>query len=221
MAFHTKKDFAKMCGIPPKNLATYIGRGKVITSGEYINDQLQENIDFLNLRMSVNESKKIEQAEVAPTKIVESILVPEVPVKKIEPAPNIVHPKRKNPAPLIKAPDTGDGTVYSANLKKAQVSLSKVEIETKIKELEYAKLLGKNIPTEHVKVVITQLGKSFATNYKDGADSFLTEIGHRAKITPNKMAELKSLLVEIINRSHEKAIETAKAAVKNIIDEEH
>lgn len=224
MAFHSRQDFAKMCGIKTNELRMYIKRGKVIESGEYFNDQLPENIDFLNHRQLVMESKLIASAEgyVKPEPV--AAVKVEVEVEKLKPVfvPKITEPvKRAQLIPVIKSAPELDGSVYGANLKKAQVSLSKVEIETKIKELEYEKLLGKNIPTEHVKVVITQLGKSFISNYKDGADSFLTEIGHRKKISSTDMAQLKLLLVEIINRSHEKAIEMAKAAVKNIIDEEH
>jgi hypothetical protein len=49
MALHTKKQFAKLCGITTKELSVYAGpkRRKVVYSGDYVDDTIQPNIDFL------------------------------------------------------------------------------------------------------------------------------------------------------------------------------
>lgn len=47
MAFHSKKEFADLCGMPKKSLAVYIVRGKVIVgANDLIDDQVAENKMF-------------------------------------------------------------------------------------------------------------------------------------------------------------------------------
>lgn len=41
MALYTKKEFADICGLPTKNLSTYIGRGKVIVRDDGMIDDAE------------------------------------------------------------------------------------------------------------------------------------------------------------------------------------
>lgn len=59
MPKYTKKEFAAMCGMNTKSLATYIGRGKVVVNDQdLIDDAVGENQGFLLKYSSKKEVKK-------------------------------------------------------------------------------------------------------------------------------------------------------------------
>src|SRR5688572_23421791 len=47
---YKKKEFADLCGIPTNALAVYVQRNKVILSGDYVDDSIEQNRDFLKKR---------------------------------------------------------------------------------------------------------------------------------------------------------------------------
>jgi hypothetical protein len=47
MALHSKKEFAAICGLKTKNLAVYESRGKLVYTGESIDDGIEPNRSFL------------------------------------------------------------------------------------------------------------------------------------------------------------------------------
>lgn len=219
MALLTKPEFAALCKIPTKNLATYIGRAKVIESGGYIDDQNPINAEFLAHRREF----LAEKTEPEP---VENVTVTHEATEIVE-----VKPKSKPLSvrsavkkPVIKsqsAPeDSGFHSMRDRNLEKVKAQTVKLQIEAEIKQLEYDKKRGDLVDTKKVFLIISELGKAIISNYTDGAQSFLQEIGHKKRFTADEQAEYKGTLVRMINRYHDTAIKDALRSLENIIEGE-
>lgn len=245
MALLTKKEFAEICHTTTKIISTYQSRGKILYSGDFIDTSIRENLDFLTKKQEEYAAKYYHEPEepkpettpepvvevvsektkpVKPEKPPKEVKVKPIPEKKVKPLPVYAQPDytKRDARPVLKPqykePDTGAGSVYQLKKDKEAAQLTKVEVETKIKEFEYEKLIGNYLPTDLVRNVITQLGKSFISSYKDGADNFLTEFGHRKRLSAVEIAEMKSQLVILINKSHSFAIRDAKAKINAILD---
>ena len=142
-------------------------------------------------------------------------------------------PKKKNDSPNVKKPTqkklvgpTKDSVnppsedelrLIKLKRRKEKAELDKKLIDIAAAELKYQQSIGKYIPTELVLAIISHLGKSFMTTYKEGADVFLTEITHRKAIPGKETAELKGILIKLINKAQEKAVRQSKTQVKNIL----
>jgi len=100
---------------------------------------------------------------------------------------------------------------------KVQADLDKKNIDIKLAQLKYEQDVGAYLPTDLVISLISHLGKSFLTTYKEGADAFLTEISHRTSMKSSDTAKCKGELIKIINKAHEKAVRHSKTQIKNIL----
>jgi len=198
MALHTKKEFAQLCGITTSNLTTYASRGKVELTGDMVDDTKKINVDFLNYRLQLQKDKETEK-QIKSQKVQKEIDL----FSSSKPAdPTPTHTEEFD-TPLAR--------------KKAMADLDKKLVDTKKAELEYLILKGKHVPTELVRDLFSELGKSFQTTYKDGADALLTEISHRKKLKPDEHATLKGQLTNLINQAHKKAIATAAREVEALV----
>lgn len=204
MAFLKKSEYAKLCGLTTSNITTYVKRGKVIMSGDLIDDADPNNKSFLEYRNSIN-AEKAPPVTLARAGVTES-------TDNITTTP----PEKKKP----NTRSTSE-TVEQQSLFKVQkrAATDKLHIETKLKTLEYNRKLAKLIPTELMSSIIQELGKSFISTYRDGADQFLTQISHKKKLKVKEQAELKGELIDIINDAHSKAIELAKQSMRSVVDE--
>lgn len=203
MALHTKKDFGLLCGLKTKDLSVYIRRGKVVLTGEYINDTDEVNAFFLQ-----KQSEKAIKNDVLPPKIEEktgnsNIVIAEKATKK-----------DKTPAEKLEKL-----TYHQLEKESRLADIAKKEVDTRIAILKEEKLLGISIPTELVKGIISQMGKGFTSSYKDGADSFLIEINKRKNLTATETAELRGELVRIINEASIRALNETKKNMKLILSE--
>lgn len=200
MAILKKKEFAKRCGLTTSNITTYAKRGKLVLSGKK-QDQLDLdnalNRDFLADR----EAKLADSAGSPPTSAAKQ-------------------PTKKADSPPVDVDDSGQTSLHTSLFaKQKQAAIAKAEMETKLKALEYQKKKGNLIPTDLVAAIISELGKSFISSFKDGADQFLTEVGHKKKLNAKERAELKGQLVNIINQSTDKAIGMAKNNFETIVND--
>lgn len=195
MPKYPKREFAEMCGMKTGNLTNYIKRGKVIEKDGEIDGNEPINAQFLESRQA----------------------------KKTKASSN-PQPQKKSSNPGIQKNLLDEIEVTETNKKfatlqnqKAKADLDKKLIDTKTARLNYQILKGKHIPTDMVRDVISELGRSILTNYKDSAESFLTEFSHRAALTPEQHAEMKGILINEINQAHTKAIEATKKQVAAIV----
>ena len=206
MAFHTQADFAKMIGKTRGWLNVYIKRGCPIMSGEFIDDKVEINKRFLDKWVAKQNEQKIPKQ-----KKVKKLKGPTIsePVEIKLKAPNISEP--------VEIPISSPEDDLDRQKKIAEIHFKKTQIEKN--ELQSAKLRGESIPTNMVSGVVSTLGRSFQSSYKNGAEALLLEIVHKAKLSPELEAKFKGKLIELINTAHADAIKEAKTTIETIISE--
>jgi hypothetical protein len=206
MALFTKKDFAALCGIKTNQLSVSISRGNVILSGELIDENDAKNANFLQ-RHREKVLKAPAVTEPSPTK------------ENKKPA-NVALESDVPPITTGKTKPKKTGlSQYEIDLQIKRADLEKKEVDTRIALLKEEKMLGASIPTDLVKSVIGNLSKSMVSWFKDGADHFIIEISKRKSLTNEESAQLKGVLVEIINTSSSKAIAECRKNLKSIIND--
>jgi hypothetical protein len=189
MAFYTKHDFGSLTGFKTNNLSNYIKRGKVILTGGLIDDSIPQNASFLK-KFSERAKNIIVASDTSAIKKESST---------------------KNSA--------SSSTIYGMELKLKRAELAKKAADTIHVQLKIDKLTGASIPTDLVKGVVSQLSKSLISSFKDGADGFLIEISKRKSLTINETAELRGVLINVINQSSTKAIAECKKNIRTIVNE--
>jgi hypothetical protein len=203
MALYKKSQLAKKYGKTPAAVTVSVSRGKLVLSGDYIDDTHPLNQDTLKKWGDKLKNKRHEKSQPPGNKRVDEPVVSHLPEPKgIE-------------DPQVRSDYGGDG--LDAQKKRAEIELKKEQtLKTK---LQNQKLRGESIPTDQVKKVVAMLGHSFQSSYKNSADQFLTDVCHKLKAPPEIEAELKGKLVKLINKSHENAITEAKKQLKSIIEQ--
>lgn len=202
MTCYSRIDFARLCGVESRHLSNYIKRGKVVLTGELVDDKHPTNSSFLQKRR-----EKILQIET---------------VYEIEEKPQqaLQTEKKINIQPVIPDKQPKQNlTQYQLEAEIKKADLAKKEVDTRIALLKEEKLMGVSIPTDLVKVVIANLSKSIISAFKDGADNFLIEISKRKSLSISEIAECRGELIKIINTSSTRAISESKRNVKSIINE--
>jgi len=208
MALHTKKDFAKLCGMKTGNLTNYIKRGKVVQESEppfLIDDTNRINLEFLQNRADYLE-RKSQSGETIPA--IES---------EIDESTSQSLGGSQDKRPLTEAEHKSNQAIATIERQKKKADLQKKIIDTKKAQLEFKILQGQHVPVELIRDTLTELGKSLLTSYKDSADSFITEVSHRHKMPAPVVAELRGKLVSLINEAHHKAVSTAQRKVAAIV----
>jgi hypothetical protein len=198
LAFHTRKQFAELCGIDHSTssgrgtIGMAIKRGKIVLSGELIDDQFPENAEYLR-------------------KVLDN-------VSSTAKAPVIDTPERNQPkVPTVAAPKGESGYVLERQLK--QQELEKKEVETRLLNLKEQKMLGEQMPTELVKKLIFEYNQSSITSQKDGYEDLLIIISKEANLNEIQLANLRRKMVDVVNTTVNKAIDMTKRNLKIILSE--
>tara|TARA_R110002167_G_scaffold248456_1_gene454460 strand:+ start:1196 stop:1855 length:660 start_codon:yes stop_codon:yes gene_type:complete len=209
MAFYKQIEFAELIGKSRGWLNVYIKRKTIIMSGDFIDDKIEKNKKFLDKWISKkNEVKKIPVPKKKESVKTPGPKIPEPAEVKLK-APNIQEPKEIQ----ITAPEND----LDRQKKVAEIRFKNSQIEKN--ELQSAKLRGDSIPTSMVSGVVSTLGRSFQNAYRNGAEVLLLEMSHKAKLSSKLEAELKGLLIELINKSHADAITEAKTTIDTIVSD--
>ena len=222
MALHTIPQFARLCGKRLSGVCNYIDRGKLIKSGDYLDDQIPANKAYLE-KWKIDESLIVEAVKKLP------VPKPAKPAKPIKPPKPEKIVKGKQYAPPVfpepkpsnrkyEEPDASSTSAYSLDQQKKMVEIAYKESQTRKSLLEEAKLRGLNIPTDLVTGLFLAMGRQFQTSYNNGASQFLTDFCHRTKVSVEIKSELKGKLTKLINDSHRVAIAEMKRSIKNIIE---
>jgi len=206
MALFRQVEFAKLCGKAKAAISVNVSRGKIIKTGNFIDDTLPENILFIERSLG-----HPYQPNSAKQKIT-------APIKKVVRKKPIV---KKETVPVAEVePDYGGGSsTFDLDRQKKIAEIGYKEAQIRKIKLEEDKLRGLNLPTSIVTNVVALLGQSFQSSYKNGATMLLIDVVHKGKISVAIEAELKGKMIKLINESHENAILEAKRLIKNIIDE--
>jgi hypothetical protein len=211
MALLSRKEFALFCGKNIKSINVYIGRGKIIPSGNFIDTKIPENIIQLQ-KWGVDPKSGANKSGL------QNIEVPPSPPAKIKPVPD--YSKKKKPEVPDVTPDYSKvAESIGLDTQKKQAEIIKIKETTLNTQLRNAKLRGESIPVNMVSDVISALGSGLQTAYKNGADAFMLELSHKHKIPPGVISDLKVKLIELINNSHKRGISIAKKELKNVISQ--
>jgi hypothetical protein len=206
MALHSKKDFAALCGFSSRELSVYIKRGKVILSGDYVDDSQAINKEFLEKRQSKSEPVPLEKT-----------------LRMIKPDPGI---------PEI--PDTGgdadddedsglddDGSEsgYALNKKKLQKQIAKLEVDTRLQELKEEKMRGELIPVDLVKNLFRSHTQAIVTSMKDGIEELLINFSAEARLRGDQVANLRGKMTGVLNNGVDKSVLITQKAMRSIVDQ--
>lgn len=172
MALHTKKEFAELLGWNTRALAVYIKMGKVILTGDKIDDAIVENVEFIRNRQVKNGEGKRKAFNV---KVIE---------RKQSPEEKAQLEKRRN---------------LDTSLKELEVQKSAEQIA--LLQLKKEKLHGLVIPVDLVKMLFDQHFKSVTISFQQGADNIIVEISKKKKLTREETAKLREKIVKIINHA--------------------
>lgn len=202
MAFHSKKEFAEMCGMTTGNLSNYIGRKKVVLSGELIDDTISENISF-SLKHKKNTSTEV--AVVNGPKIQDPDIV--------RAAPNITSKRKKG--------DNEDGGVGWHQLEKQKKALDIEKTAEEITKLQLwnQKAQGDSIPTDLVREVFMRLSKNISSSFKSGIENLLIEFEKSARLDRAQTSKLRGDMIKTINTAVDSAVTESKKEVGNIVKE--
>lgn len=182
-----------MCGLTTGNLTNYINRKKVIPSGEYIDDAIAQNRDFLALR----QAKKPNVSEpIIPTE------APDLDVSETD------EDEREEKA-----------SIYELNRQKLRVEIDKKTEEIELLKLRKDKLLGVLIPTDLVTVIMIQHCKSIITEFKNTTDGIITTLIKKHGLNTNEVAELRGSMVQSINSAVNKSIDRTKRNIDSVVNE--
>lgn len=193
MAFLSKKEFADKCGKTKSWLSVFIPRGKVVLSGEFIDDAIEPNKSFLKKW----EVKKLEH-------------------DTVEPAPVITAPEVNTTIPKIKK--TGSSASYDELEKRLKgLDADKREKEIEKLELQIAKLNGESIPTELAKMVMVQQSKSYIVFLKQTHENMITEIAAAAGLSSKATADLRIKNTALINKMVADVQAESKKMITNIV----
>ncbi len=213
MALFGKVELAYSCGVGKSSVSNALSRGKLTQNKDgLIDDKNKKNkiqIEKWLIRSNLTSYKPLkEQIEIKEKKL-SSRRVSSKPKSTVESVKKKPSKKSKEKVINLTGQDLED-------LKK------QTEIEWKVSqivlnELKASKLKGENVPTKLIETVLIILGKSFQSNYKDGADEILLEIQHKHKISIEDYAKLKAKQNTLINRVHTTAVNEAKQQILAIV----
>ncbi len=195
MAKLSKKEVGELCGIDPKNIAVYIGRGKL---------DLNENgeIDSEDPKNKIFIEKYSRKAEVKKMRVAESTI-----------------PARKVSEVIKSAKVDSDGTLLMfEKLERQKLELQGEELAGKVLKLKLAneKMLGAFIPTEQVKFLTIQLSEAIHLAWENELDDVLMKVAAKYGMSREEISEIKKEKTEHTNTARQKAIQTTKTMLRRI-----
>lgn len=210
-----KSELAKMLGVHPAYINTYIKRGNIVSDGTHVDTTHPANASFIQHMIRKNAEK--ERNEVFVVEKTEYV-APKFEIKPSKKDTKTNKKQQKQVAQIENTPQSaGDESIYNIKIQKEQADLEKKLLDAERVRLINAKMRGENVPTKMVKNMISQFSNSIITTYKDAADRLIMEFSHRKKLTLEEKAEMKGELISIINRAHDEAIDKTKTELESII----
>lgn len=199
MAYLTRIEFAELCQMANRNLGNYIKRKNVVIDPEMTDPDGNPMIDTDNPTNAAFLAKREKHL-----------------AKKSEKTDEPQKPNKPQQKKERKA-DSQKASVVAYVTEKEKVELRKKRAETDLAVARYEEMIGRLIPKELMKKIITSLGQSFQISYKDGAEALIAEFSHKKKLTPNESAQMRSVLFATINESHAKSIDNAKKEMQAML----
>jgi hypothetical protein len=204
MALHSKKDFAALCGMSTKALAVYINpkRGKVIMSGDYIDDSHPVNKDFLEKR----------KGSVEPP-------APKLHMLRPDPGADIPNTGEDEDDDAGIGEDGEPDSGYQLNKKLLKKKIEKLDVDTRLQELKEEKMRGELIPVDLVKNLFRAHTQSIVTSMKDGIDELLINFSVEARLRGDQVAGLRGKIVGILNNGVDKSVIVTQKNMRSIVNQ--
>lgn len=173
MPLYTRDQLADLCGMNKKTsrayISTYIKRGKIILSGDYIDDSVAANATFIQKELEKNKlrlEQEVEETEEVKIKS-PNVQAPSVPAPKI---------------PNVKDPAISVADYRALEAQKKALDIEKIQEEIEILRVKKDKMHGVVIPTELVRIIFTQHSKAIVTEFKNTVDGIITKISKKKAI---------------------------------------
>lgn len=109
--------------------------------------------------------------------------------------------------------------IFDLDRQAKRLALESKKKEQALLDAKIQKMHGVLIPTDLVKVLFAQHFREVNTSFKQGIDGILSEIGKKSKLNGNQMAEIRATMVKILNECINKAVESSKKSVQNVVSE--
>lgn len=207
MAYHTIKQFAELCGLDAKNIHTYIGRGKVVKVGKFVDDTDEVNKAFLAARKQLLE---VNNSDTPPIERDLKELKEAKPERK----------EKKTPRIPVSEFDTHDKETIVSLVKTERLKkIEKLDEEITKLKLYNAKQEASVVPIEFVKTIISQLSSSIATHFMLEAENWLTRVSKELDLDRGQFVKYKSEIHKIINKGHDDGVDNSKKALKLLVND--
>lgn len=115
--------------------------------------------------------------------------------------------------------DLSEETLEALDKRKKILDNQKKELEIKLLQFKEEQTKGNLIPSGMVSNLISHLSRQFGTSYADQIELFIIDFCHKHKLNATVSAAMNGELKAMINTAHAKAIETAKADLKSVIEQ--
>lgn len=215
MAFYTRQEFAKLCGIKDYAIINVnIARGKVVLSGNLIDTNVEENQAFL---LKYREKKGI-TGDTIPLQEPKPKKEPK-PVKEEKPKTRTVLP-----GPPITDEHLPQQSKHNLSKNELDIKIKRADLEKKLEEIEILKvkkmkLHGELIPTDLVKSLVREIAEGVKLAYIDAIENYTVVIANQKKLTEAEKSKIKDHFTPIINQAVEKQYYIAQKGLKAIVAE--
>lgn len=208
MAFHTKKSFAEQCGMTTGNLSNNAARGKVVYSGDLVDDTIEPNKSFLT---KWSEKNQVGKKEAPP----DLVALPPPNVKNFKADPPAENPKtgkkRRDPAEK--------GSLYQEQVKKMQLQNEMIVEQTEMIRLKREKTQGSQVPIDLVRPLLLQHNQSIITEAHNTLKRITRLFAKKHDLTLADQAEINTQWTPMVNEMIKKATALTQKSLKNIIHE--
>jgi hypothetical protein len=212
MGRHTRGEFAQLCGLSSGNLSNYIKRGKVIVDGEYIDDNVFENREFLSKRQGFKEKNPGTSKPQKPKKVKSTTHDAEDSGDIFQDLDNF------SPDDSDDSEDILSGS-ESLNNKRMKVDIKKKTEEAEILKLKKERIKGEIVPVDLMKNLFSMHTQSIVTAQKDGIEELLISLSVEARLSGEQLARLRRKMVDILNNSVDKAIIITQKNMQAVVGE--
>lgn len=212
MALHSRKQLAVICGLDYDKssdrgkIGMAITRGKIILSGDFIDDTISENARFIAVYQAKNENAEA---------IKEQVESNEDSVSK---SPAYKQPEKKQPVPNVSAPKKG-GDLFALDKLLKEQELEKKAAETRLLNLKESKIRGESMPTVLTQNLFMIHNQSVLTIQKDIIEDLFIEVAKEARLTGDQLARLRGKMTNTLNEGMVKAIAVTGKNIKSFMEE--
>ncbi len=200
MAFYTRTEFCKLFEIDHGYLSTYIGRKKIILSGEFIDDAVQANADWIRKR-----KEKLGKKVILPT-----METPKADLFTTETSKN---------TPTSNDSSAKSHTNYDLDNEIKQLQAQKARQDIENMRLKNEKLQGKLMPTDLVKVLFSEYTQSNTTSFMDNMNQFLQKLFLKKDFSKEEQAQVRGDIKDMVNNSINAAVDATDKKLENILKE--